>query len=129
MSPDYNIDYISYRIQKSKESIEAAIILTENHLLTSAVNRLYYACFYIVDALLYHNKVKAKSHSGAKNQFSLNFIKTGKIPVELGELYSELLDLRQEGDYGSKFELKPEEVTALIAEVQLFVSTLERLIA
>ena len=89
MSPAYKSDHISYRKDKSAEAIKAAELMAENQLLTSAVNRCYYACFYVVDALLYSNQLSVKSHAGAKNQFNLNFIKTGKIPVEFGELFND----------------------------------------
>ena len=46
----------------------------------------------------------------------------------MGELYSELLDLRQEGDYGSKFEIGKPEINSLIIEVQQFVFTIEKLL-
>ena len=128
MNQEYKADYISYRITRAKESIIAAKLLAENKLFVSSVNRLYYACFYIVDALLFQNKINAKSHSGAKSQFSLHFIKTNKIPVEFGELYSELLDLRQEGDYGSKFEIGAKEIESLLNEVQHFVLTIEKML-
>jgi uncharacterized protein (UPF0332 family) len=128
MIQDYKSDYITYRIQKSKESIDAAKLLFENGLLAPSVNRLYYACFYMVDALLFRNNIKAKSHSGTKNQFTLHFVKTSKVSIQKGELYSELLDLRQEGDYGSKFEIGTTEVASLMNEVQVFVTDLERML-
>ncbi|MEI7489838.1 MAG: HEPN domain-containing protein [Bacteroidota bacterium] len=128
MSPAYKSDYISYRIDKAAESIKAAELMAENQLLTSAVNRCYYACFYMVDALLYGNQLSVKSHAGAKNQFNLNFIKTGKIPVEFGELFNELFDLRQEGDYGSKFEIEPPDIQTLIADTKRFIECLSALL-
>jgi uncharacterized protein (UPF0332 family) len=38
------------------------------------------------------------THSGAKTQLSLHFVKTGKLEKELGMLYGDLFDLRQKGD-------------------------------
>lgn len=124
MNPGYKSDYISYRKDKAAEAIKAAELMAENKLLTSAVNRCFYACFYMVDALLYSNELSAKSHAGAKNQFNLNFIKSGKIPVEFGELFNELFDLRQEGDYGSKFEIELKDIQSLISDTKRFIEFL-----
>ena len=43
---------ISYRMQRAKESLEAAQLLSDNKMLTSSMNRIYYAMFYAVQALL-----------------------------------------------------------------------------
>lgn len=83
----YLKDYITYRIEKSKEAFKDAKILAQNKSWNACVNRLYYACFYIVSALLLENKVKAQTHAGVKSQFSLHFVKTGKLAKEQGQLY------------------------------------------
>ena len=46
-------DYIYYRIQSAKETFNAARLLAENSHWNSAINRLYYTCFYAISALLY----------------------------------------------------------------------------
>ena len=46
----------------------------------SAINRLYYAAYYAVTALLLDADLKPTTHNGAKSVFSEHFIKTGIIP-------------------------------------------------
>lgn len=42
---------VTYRIQRSKETmLEARLMINEGYL-NGAINRLYYACYYIVIAL------------------------------------------------------------------------------
>ena len=43
-------------------------------------------------------RIDSHTHSGAKTQLSLHFVKTGKLEKELGMLYGDLFDLRQKGD-------------------------------
>ena len=43
---------ISYRMERSRESIRAAEIMLENEMLTISMNRVYYSMFYAVQALL-----------------------------------------------------------------------------
>jgi uncharacterized protein len=128
MKKEVITDYITYRIKKAEESFTAASLMAEHHLLTSAVNRCYYACFYMVDALFTSNHIMAKTHSGARNQFNLHFIKTGMVSVEFGELFSELADLRQEGDYGSKFEIEEKDLESLMTGTRKFIDCIKRLI-
>ena len=42
---------IEYRIEKAKDTINAAQLLVDNNLLSHAENRIYYSIFYIVSAL------------------------------------------------------------------------------
>lgn len=43
-------DYINYRIEKADQTMLDARLLFENERYNSAVNRLYYACFYLGSA-------------------------------------------------------------------------------
>ena len=100
----YKQDYIDYRIIKSEQSYRDARILADNGSWTASVNRLYYACYYMVSALLLRNKINAQTHSGCKMQFGLHFVKTGKIFLEHARLYADLMDWRQKGDYDDLFD-------------------------
>ncbi len=102
----YKEDYITYRINLSHESMQVAKQTIADGYLVSAVNRLYYACFYLVDALLFFQNIQTKSHAGAKNQFSLNFIKNNVFDTEIGQIYSELFDIRHKGDYDVFVEIQ-----------------------
>ena len=46
-------DLIKYRIERAKESLDESIILSETGHWNTVANRLYYASFYAVNALLY----------------------------------------------------------------------------
>jgi len=48
-------DLIRYRIMHSKETMKEVEMLIKNDFLNAAVNRLYYACFYAISALLLKN--------------------------------------------------------------------------
>ena len=121
-------EYVKYQIEKSREALKAAEILAENKLWTSVMNRLYYACFYMVNGLMVANKIETKTHSGIKNQFSLHFVKTRIIDIASGELFSDLFDWRHHGDYGSIFEIEEGEIIAHISLVKTFTDKVEAII-
>ena len=82
-------DYINYRLQRAKETILEVNTLIDNTFWNTAVNRLYYACFYAVGALLIKNGLKTASHSGARQKFGQLFVINGKISRELAKHYTE----------------------------------------
>jgi len=92
MTNEERREYVKYRIESARKTFEAAKVLSENGFWNSAVNRLYYAVFYAVNALLVLNEIQTKSHSATKSQFSLHFIKTGRFDKKYGRLLSQLFD-------------------------------------
>ena len=92
-------DYINYRLQRAIDTLNDAKLLAENERWNSSINRLYYACFYGVSALLYLHSIEAKTHKRVRIKFMSEFIKTGLFDKDFGKLFSDLFDWRQEGDY------------------------------
>lgn len=124
----YKEDYIQYRLARAKESLKDAQLLAQNNRWNTCINRLYYACFYAVSALLLRKKINGKTHSGVNVQFGIHFVKTGIVSKEMGSLFSDLMDWRHKGDYGDMFDFKKEIVEPLIEPVEEFIKTLEKLI-
>ena len=69
----------------------------------TAVNRMYYACYYAASALLITEGIVTKTHDGVLQMLSLHFIKTGVLPAEYGRKYRNLFDKRSSGDYEDFF--------------------------
>lgn len=126
MKPDDRQAYIDNRIESAYKTFEAAKVLAENGFWNSAVNRLYYSIFYIVNAILVKNGIIAQSHSGTKSQFSLHFIKSGKLEKKYGKLLAELYDWRQKGDYENLFEYDAESVLPLFDSVYDMIQVIEK---
>lgn len=92
-------EYVYYRIQRALETLDETDCLADNDHYSGAVNRLYYACYYIVTALLIHNGIDTSYHAGVKSMFALKFIKSGKINIEHGKFFNEIFQLRHSNDY------------------------------
>ena len=125
MKPVDRNEYVKNRIETAYRTFEAAKVLSESGFWNSAVNRLYYSIFYAVNALLVKNEIIAQSHSGVKSQFSLYFVKTGKIDKKYGKLLAELYDWRQRGDYESLYEFDSESVLPLFDSVLEMIQVIE----
>ncbi len=121
-------DYIKYRLQRAKDTISETKILIDNKLWNTAINRMYYACFYAVGALLVKHGVETSSHSGSRQKFGQLFIQTGIINKQLGKHFSELFEKRQRGDYNDFFDFDEETVLRLYKPSLDFVKAIEELI-
>ncbi|MFH0793169.1 MAG: HEPN domain-containing protein [bacterium] len=86
------------------------------------VNRLYYACFYAVNALLLVHGLSSSKHSGVRSLFARNFVKSGQVPKTLGALYMELYEMRNKGDYQDLVKINPETIRPWIPEAEKFVA-------
>ncbi len=118
-------EYVQYRIETAHKTFEAAKVLVENGFWNSAVNRLYYALYYAVNALLYLNGIQTKTHSATKSKFSQMFVKTGRFDKKHGRLLSELFDWRQRGDYENIFEYDSESVKPLFGPVAEMIDLID----
>ena len=58
-------------------------------------NRLYYAVFHAVSALLIKGGYKVGTHKGAMLMFGQNYVKTGIFTAEDSKLYSNLQMMRE----------------------------------
>jgi uncharacterized protein (UPF0332 family) len=128
MTENEKEEIILYRIKRSQETIREVQLHLDNQLWTTAVNRLYYACYYAVSALLIKHNIKAQSHSGTRQMFGLHYIKTGIIPKELGKLYSDLFDMRHSGDYDDFVEYTQEDIHAVLDPAKDLISIIAQLV-
>jgi hypothetical protein len=114
-------DYIGYRFRRAIETLEEASILADNKKWNAVINRLYYAAFYAVTALLIKHKIEAKSHDGVRIKFGQEFIAKGIFDKDLGRLFTKLFDLRTKGDYGDLFDHDQDVAEPLISQTTNFV--------
>ena len=98
------LDIVRYRMDNAYGTLNEIRTHIENGFYNTAVNRMYYACYYAASALLVANKVVTKSHEGVKQMFSFHFVKTGKVSDEYGKFYSRLFEKRTKGDYEDLFD-------------------------
>lgn len=118
---------IQYRIERAHETVQEALLMQRERHWNACANRLYYACFYAITALLAKEGLSSSKHSGVKTLFNKLFIKTGKVSKEMGRLYNHLFEARQEGDYVDFVLFDRDTVEPWIPEVMNFVDTISRL--
>ena len=113
---------LDYRLQQAEDSVrEAKLLLQESMSLRSVMNRLYYAMFYAVLALLQSKEMGTSKHIGAISLFDKEFIKTGIFARELSMTLHQAFELRQKGDYMEHTEIKKEDVEEMLPKAVDFV--------
>ena len=74
-----NIEALSaYRFLRAKETLKEIPYLKQQGYYNTAVNRLYYACYYAAVALLIKHEINPGTHAGVKQMIGLHFVATGR---------------------------------------------------
>jgi uncharacterized protein (UPF0332 family) len=105
---------------------EARYLLQGDKSLRSVVNRLYYAMFYAILALLIFEPYASSKHSGVISYFNKRFVKEGGFPKELARTINLAFELRQQSDYKEYAKLTEEQASSLLGDAQSFVSEVKK---
>lgn len=115
-------------LEKADEALASAELeLNEGHT-NFAVNRLYYACFYVVTALLLRDGKQYARHSAVKSEFGRTYIKPGRVDVKWNKFYQKLFDDRQEGDYIPTTTFEASDVSTSLQQAREFIDLIRGLV-
>ena len=113
-------------MERAQEAIaEAELLFSEGYIRTS-INRLYYACFYAVSALLMG--CSSAKHSGIRSLFHQKIVKNGLVNTSAGTLYNRLFDARQKADYADLINFEADIVSPWFDDVKALVKQIETLV-
>lgn len=85
-------------------------------------NRLYYAVFHAVNALLINDGHPVNTHRGVIAMFGNYYIRTGIFAREDGRLYSDLQTMRNNSDYNCSYDATQQEIEPMIEPSKLLIS-------
>ena len=119
---------VAYRQEKADVAIDDALFLTDAGRYNIAANRLYYAAFHAVSALLIHDGHTFGSHQGAVIMLHQHYVKTGVLAKEDGAFYSHLQTMREKSDYNCTYNATKEDTAPRIAQTKQFIEKVLSLI-
>lgn len=120
---DEKTSLIRYRLEQAQDSLkEADVLLQAGMSHRSVMNRLYYAMFYALLALLQDKQAGTSKHSGAISLFDKEFIKTGILDKEFSKVLHRAFELRQKGDYMEQTEVTKQDIEEIQPKAVLFVN-------
>ena len=93
------IALINYRTERAYETLNEAQYNADGGFYVAAINRMYYACYYAVIALLLKYEISAQTHSGVRSMLGLHFVSKGIVSKEDGKTFNDLFEKRHSGDY------------------------------
>ncbi len=128
MTPIERNELVKYRINKARETFNEVELHIANELWATAINRLYYACYYAVIALLIDKEIQPQTHAGVRQMFGLHFVKTGIVDSSLGKFFSDIYDMRQTGDYDDFIVFGKDDVLDSMEPANRLISSIERLL-
>ena len=120
---------VELEIERAEKITEQFETLREQQYWDTLVNRMYYAVFHAVSALLIHNGIQVHTHRGALNVFNKEFVRTGVFTIEEGHLFSKLEGLRERGDYNCFVDATEEEVMPLVEPLKMLIEKIKQEIA
>ena len=120
---------VAYRLENADRTLNEISIHIKNELWNTAINRLYYACYYAVTAQLINSGIEAQTHAGVRRMLALHFTKTGKLSIKWNKFYTDLFENRQTSDYADFVYFDCEMVEELYIQAISFIKIIKRLIA
>lgn len=113
---------------KAEERLRAARLLYQQGFYEEAVSVAYYATLWAARALLLTEGAEPRTHEGVRTMLGLYFIRTGRLPQEVGRLFTRRLDDRMSADYSDANFLSGEDAEEAIEQAERFLEALHALV-
>ncbi len=119
--PDYTNaqkDYAKYRLERSKEDLNAARLLFDNKNYRIANNRAYYCIFHALRSVLVLENFDSSKHSGVIAEFRRKYIKMGIFPAKMSKMIGAAFTIRNASDYDDMFIASKSDTEEQIANAE-----------
>ena len=114
--------------EKALNTFAEMSVLRQAGLWNNIANRLYYAAFHAVSALLINDHHNIGSHQGAVIMLHQHYVKTGILSKEDGAFYSQLQTLREKSDYNCTYNATEADTAPRIEQTKQFIDKILNLI-
>ncbi len=125
MEHDYKIELSKRRLEIAHERLTTAKAMLELGDYKASENRLYYAIFSAMRAVLALDGFDSKKHSGIIARFRQSYIKTGILDMEMSKIIDDLEVIREDSDYDDFYIILKEDVEIQAKRAEYFVSEVE----
>ena len=120
---------VQLEYEKSVAFMEQAEKIAELGYWDMVANRLYYAVFHAVTALLISDGHKVGTHKGVVLLFGQHYIKTGVFSITEGRLYSQLQTMREKADYVCTFQTSQEEIVPMLVPAKEMIKKIGNILS
>ena len=120
---------VSREIEKAERTFDDVLFCARENKWEAAANRLYYALFHAMSALLVSDGHRVKSHRGVLAMFGEHYVRTGLFSKKDGALLSDLVIMRDNADYNCFFEADEEKLKPYLDPTRLLIEKIKQYIA
>lgn len=108
-------------LEKAKRAVQTAKRDLKSGDAEASASRVYYAMFYIAEALLFEEGLAFKKHSAVHAAFGKHFAKTGKFDPKYHDWLLKAFENRITSDYEVGSSISTEEISMTIQRAQEFL--------
>lgn len=119
---------VEMELEKAERTFAEQDVLRKAGLWSTLANRLYYALFHAVSALLISEGHEVGTHKGAVIRFQQYFVKTRRFSVEDGRFYSQMQTMRENADYNCSYDVSEDEILSRIEPARQFIEKIKQYI-
>ena len=116
---------VALELEKSFLNLEQAKLARNHEYWDLVANRLYYALFHGISALLIKNEIPVKSHKGAIMMFNFHFVRTNLFSEEEGKIVSFLQSKREEADYNCYMTVDKKDIETYFELCEALIKKIE----
>jgi uncharacterized protein (UPF0332 family) len=117
---------VALELERAEKTLREMEVQFQNELWAMVANRLYYALFHAVSALLISEQHEVGTHRGAVNRFHMFYVKEGIFTDDEGQLYSRLQTLRENGEYNCTIEISKKEAVEKIEPTRTLIEKIKK---
>ena len=119
---------VSRELEKAQRTFDDALFCADEGKWETTANRLYYALFHAMSALLVNDGYHVKSHRGILSMFGEHYVRTEIFSKQDGALLSELVIMRDNADYNCFFEADEEKLAPYIEPTRQLIEKIKQYI-
>ncbi len=119
---------VNRELEKAQRTFEDMEFCANEGKWEAASNRLYYALFHAMSALLISDGYNVKSHRGILAMFGEHYVRTGVFERKDGSLLSDLVIMRDNADYNCFYEADEEKLSPLIVPTKSLIDKIKQYI-
>ena len=118
-------DKVKHCMIRSRDSFDEAIVLAKSKLWNGVANRLYYSCYYAVNALFIKEDLMVSGHKRINELCNEKLVLTNIISEKGNNVFKELSRFRQQDEFDGFVKFSSEQIEPLITETQKFINEAE----
>ena len=119
---------VSREIEKAERTFDDVLFCARENKWEAAANRLYYALFHAMSALLVSDGHRVKSHRGVLAMFGEHYVRPELFSKKDGALLSDLVIMRDNADYNCFFEADEEKLKPYLEPTRLLIEKIKQYI-